>query len=854
MISIHHFMVEGLEKGCVTDERHPRFTFFYESDDESSIDHALFTLSNGYVKELKDEVSLVYDGTELTPDTEYEATLHCFSSNGTEAEKKIVFTTGKMSSPWKASWITDSQYHFTEKKTSPKVMTFRRKFSLDKRLVSARIFATALGVYRIDLNGKKVGDAFLKPGFTSYESNLMYQSYDVSDLLSDGENELIVNVAGGWAVGSFIYTRVNRVYGDRQALLLELEITYEDGSKEMICSDESFDVCMDGPYKTAELYDGEEFDATVSYDSLKYHKAEKENLRIHPSIIADYSSDIVIDREMKPYDIVEINGKYRYDFKQNIAGIIHLHIKKAKKSQKIVVRHAEVLLKNGELDLSLLRTAKASLAYTCVEGEQDYTPEFTYMGFRYITIEGIKPEDVDVICYHLTSKIEETGTFSCSNEMLNQLDSNIHWSARNNFEDIPTDCPQRDERMGWTGDISIFAPTASYDFQIHRFLKKWLKDVKAEQFRGGGIPNTVPANGFGFPFTMPDMAIDFWSDCVITVPYTLYLSFGDKEILASMYENMKRYVKAQKFWSNIWGIGKYRYIWHTPFFFHFGDWVAPDDDRMTAWQKRSKYTATASFKHCASMLSEIASILGKKDDALYYDNLSKKVAKAYTSVFMKEGKLKKKEFQTGYVLPLAFDMLEGKEKENALKNLVSMIEKNDYCIGTGFPGTPYILFVLADNGYADVAYKMLLNTKAPSWLYNVSVGGTTIWEKFDGMLSDGTCRPSKDGTGNMVSFDHYASGSVGEFLYTRLAGLRILKPGYRRFEVKPVLCKDIPSCSTSTLTPYGWIRLSYEKKGDEFHLHVEVPMSASCHVVLPDGKEQEVGYGKYDFAINCANL
>ena len=548
--------------------------------------------------------------------------------------------------------------------------------------------------------------------------------------------------------------------------------------------------------------------------------------------------------EMRPISMKSVNGKTLYDFGQNLTGIISLHIKEAKQGDTIIVKHAEVLQKDGDLDLSLLRSAKATLTYVCKEGEQDYTPEFTYMGFRYITIEGIDPAKVEVKALHLTSEMDEVSSFHCSDKMLNQLQSNIVWSGRNNFEDIPTDCPQRDERMGWTGDISIFAPTALFNFDCDRFLKKWLVDVKSEQRKGGSIPVTVPIHGYGLPYTMPPLAVDFWGDCILTVPYAIYQNTGEKEVLETYYDSMKRYVEAEHFWAKIWGVGKYRYIWHTPSMLHFGDWVSPEVDKMSEWQKRSKYTATASLKRCASLLSEVASILGKKEDEKKYAELASKVKDAYISVFTKNGKLKKKEFQTGYVLPLAFDMFEGTDKENALKNLVKLIEDNHYCIGTGFPGTPYILFVLADNGYEDVAFKMLMNTEAPSWLYNVKVGGTTIWEKFDGMLEDGTCRPSKDGTGNMVSFDHYASGSVGEFLYTRIGGLRILEPGYKKFEVKPIL-GPLTSLEESTLTPYGKIEIKWKRENDDFTLEIIVPMLTSCKAVLPDGSQKELSSGRH---------
>lgn len=850
MISIKHFQVEGKETGCITDNRHPTFSFYYESED-TIIEKAEFTLSNGYKKELKDEVFFTYDGKGLMPYETYKGTLTAFGKDGSSETKEITFTMGKMNDPWKGKWITDPNYTFTEKGISPKVMTFKKTFDLQEAKNEATIYITCIGVYRLEVNGKKVSECFLKPGFTSYKNNLLYQVYDAKSFLKEGKNEIIVHVAGGWAVGSFVFTRVNRVYKDKQSLLLELHMKNNEGMDEVITSDDSFLVTTEGPYLMADLYDGETYDANIdSSNTTGYHNAQIEQLSFAPKIIADDSSDIKVNRVMKGKFIKRIGSKYLIDFKQNLTGIIHLNIKNGRKGNKIIIHHAEVLNKEGDLDLSLLRTAKATLTYTCKDGYQEYTPEFTYMGFRYITIEGIDTlDDIEILAYHLTSEIKEYGHFECSEKMLNQLDSNIHWSSRNNFMDIPTDCPQRDERMGWTGDISIFANTASFNFEMHRFLKKWLRDVKSEQLKTGGLPNTVPIHGYGFPATMPKMAIDFWGDCILTVPYTLYEYFGDKEILEEFYPNMKKYVDAEKFWANLIGIGKYRYIWHTPAIFHFGDWVSPDVDKMSAWQKRSKYTATASLCRCSALLSEIAGILDKKDDEEKYRKIAHKVKNAYTKVFTKNGKLKKEEFQTGYVLPLAFDMLPEDDKKKALSNLVRLIVKNDYCIGTGFPGTPYILFVLADNGYSDVAYKMLLNTKAPSWLYNVSVGGTTIWEKFDGMMPDGTCRPSKDGTGNMVSFDHYASGSVGEFLYSRIVGIRITEPGYKSFEVKPVLGGNLSYASASTLTPYGEIKVRWDIKDDDFTIRVQVPMSTTCKLTLPNQETKELSYGKHE--ISC---
>ncbi len=844
MISIKTILIDGNDKNIVTDNPKPIFSFILESsDNDENLKNSKLSLNNGWSKDNCDPRQTIYDGAALKPLCKYLLTLEVEDSNGNIVKKELEFSTGRLSLPFEARWITDASYEFVEKGVSPKVMTFRRKFKTNKKIKKAFIESTALGVYKITLNGNKIGDTYLAPGFTSYTSNLQYQTYDVTENIKD-DNCLIIDVAGGWCVGSFVFTRVNRHYANRQALLLELHIIYEDGSSELIKSDESFEVSLNGNYKLADLYDGETYDATVDLGNIDFHKASFENVSIKPQISADYSSPIKKIKELKPVFIKSVDGLDYYDFMQNFAGVVTLKIKNAKKGDKIVIHHAEVLNEDGTLNLSLLRTAKATLTYICKGGEQTYVPEFTYMGFRYITIEGINKDDVEITAYLLSSADKPLGSFECSNPLLNGLNKNIQYSALSNLMDIPTDCPQRDERMGWTGDISIFAPTASYLFYMDRFLRKWLKDVKTEQLKTGGIPNTVPIHGYKFPATMPKMAVDFWGDCVLNVPYAIYQAYGDKDILVEMYDSMKKYVEACRFWANIWGVGKYRYIWHTPSMLHFGDWVSPDVDKMSTWQKRSKFTATASLAHCSYLLSEIAKILSKEDDYKEYHNLYLKVSDAYQSILMKkDGKLKGNEFQTGYVLPLAFDMLDEKTKKLALEHLVDLIKKNNYCIGTGFPGTPYILFVLADNGYQDVAYKMLLNNSKPSWLYNVTIGGTTIWEKFDGMNPDGTAKKSTDGTDNMISFNHYASGSVGEFLYTRIAGLRILEAGYKKFEVKPVLGGELTYCKASTITPYGEVKINWKIEKNIFEITVSVPFLTTCHLVLPNGEEKELKYG-----------
>lgn len=694
------------------------------------------------------------------------------------------------------------------------------------------------------IDGAKVGDQYFAPGFTSYKHEMQYQTYDVSGMLN-GESVLTAVVAGGWAVGSFVFTRINRFDADRQAFLAELRITYEDGSEEIIGTDETWEVTEDGPYRMADIYDGETYDAAIDKEKIFWRKAAPEQLRFTPNLMADYGSPVKAHEEMKPVSCKKRqDGTLIYDFGQNFAGVVKLGIKRAKKGQAITVKHAEILNRDGSLNTRFLRTAKATAMYTCREGAQEYSPRLTYMGFRYISVSGIDKEDVNVTALALYSDIERAGDFTCSNDMLNRLQQNIIWSSKSNFVDIPTDCPQRDERMGWTGDIAVFAPTACFNFDISRFLDKWLLDVKSEQLSTGGLPNTVPVQGYGFPATMPSMAIDWWGDACVLVPWAQYMAKGNEQVLRDMYPTMKKYVKACRFWAGF-GIGKHRYIWHTPSMLHFGDWVAPDVPKMSQWQGRSKWTATASLYNTSRLTGMVADILGEKEDAEYFRKLSEKVSDAYVSVFT-DGKGKmKEEFQTAYVLPLWFHMFPENVQAKAAENLAKLVKASDYCIGTGFPGTPYILFALADNGQEDTAFKMLMNTKCPSWLYEVKSGATTIWERWDGLDENGECPIGDDGTDMMISYNHYASGAVGAFLYQRVAGIEAVEPGYRRFNIRPLAGCGLTYAKASTLTSYGRIVSDWKIQDGTFLLDIEVPVGTRCTVTLPDGKVSEYGSGKY---------
>ena len=848
MLTIRKLTCESLEQGCITDERTPHFSFTAESDRQGArIARAELSVGN-WTTVMTEQIAVPYGGEALQPFTDYAMKVTVYDDAGESASACGTFETGRLETPWSATWITDGTFTFTEKSISPVPMVFRKRFALDPATIeSARICATAIGMYELEVNGQKAGDQYFAPGFTSYKTHLQYQTYDVTKLLAE-ENEIQATVAGGWAVGSFTLSRKNRISADRQALLLELRIARKDGTVEVIGTDESWEVTEDGPCRLADLYDGETWDATVDPGQISWRKAAAEQMKLHPAILASYGAPVRVFEVREPVSCTSTAEGLVYDFGQNFAGVVDFTVR-GTKGQTITIHHAEVLKPDGTLNLNFLRTAKATLTYICKDGKQTYSPRLTYMGFRYVCVSGVQEDQITMRARVLTSDIVRSGSFTCSSEPLNQLQHNIIWGSLSNFMDIPTDCPQRDERMGWTGDIAVFAPVACWNFDMSRFLDKWLLDMQAEQLSTGGIPNTIPQQGYSFPATMPTMALDFWGDACLMVPWAEYMTRGDIRLLEKYYPMMKKYVDACRFWAGI-GVGKHRYIWHTPSMLHFGDWVAPDVPQMGQWQKRSKWTATASLQHTSGMLAQIAEILGKPDDALHYRELSGKVADAYASILMDEdSKIKGEEFQTAYVLPLHFDMLSEGQCAKAADHLERLVKGNDYCIGTGFPGTPYILFALADNGKEETAWNMLFNDKCPSWLYEVKMGGTTIWERWDGLDENGDCPIGDDGTGTMISYNHYASGAVGDFLYRRVAGIEPIEAGYRSFRVKPLLKGlngRLTAARGNVVTPYGEIVSDWKAEENTFRIQVKVPMGSTCELELPDGTKEMLASGTYE--------
>ena len=837
-------ILENSREVCITDRERPVFSFAVKSSHTGVVIKSARIWVNGWECDAREQTGIVYGGGPLSPLTEYIVKLSVTDNYGERDEKEATFETGLMGGFRKGQWISDPSYRFTGKKVSPTPLTFQRSFSLDGEVARARIFSTAMGIYELELNGKKVGKDYFAPGFTSYRHQLQYQIYDVTRELQEN-NTLLAVVGGGWAVGSYTYKRMNRLAADRPAFLCEVEVEYADGRCVVLGTDESWDVTREGRFKACEFYDGEVFDATVDYGNIPWSKAGREKLRFIPHLIAQVGDPVRAREVLRPAFLgVSPGGVLIYDMGQNFAGVIRARLW-GHRGQVVVFSHAEILM-DGELYTQPLRSAKQQAVYTCVEGEQTYSPRMTYMGFRYVGVTGIEADQLELEGVAVYSDIPPSGSFSCSHEMLNRMQSCIQWGERSNMVDIPTDCPQRDERLGWTGDIALFSPTAAWNFDTSRFFDKWLSDVSYEQGHGGGIPMIVPQVRIKGQFEMlHPLAVDHWGDACILVPWAEYRARGDKELLRRMYGVMKKYIKACLFWAGLFSIGGHRRIWKL--LFHYGDWCAPDAG-YRIWVQRGKWTATACLAHSCGIMGHIAGIIGEEKDEKYYARLAKETAEAYRCILMDSDCRISEEFQTGYVLPLYYGLLSKEDAKKAAEHLARLVRANDHHIGTGFPGTPYVLFALADHGYAEDAFQMLLNESCPSWLYEIKAGGTTFWERWDALREDGTVNLGEDnGSGGMVSFNHYACGAVGDFLYRRVLGMEPLEGGYRRFMVKPLVGGGLTWAEGSVLTPYGEAASRWNLENGVFSLTVKVPANTSCEVVLPSGRQETVGSGEWTF-------
>jgi len=737
---------------------------------------------------------------------------------------------------WKAQWISPAFHEDSVMRPSP---LFRKEFPLPRKVLSATAYITAHGLYEAQINGHRVGDAFLTPGWTSYNKRLQYQVYDVTNLLQEGKNAIGVELGNGWYRGFIGYDPKPNLYGKDISLLFQLEVTYVDGSKETIISDESWRSST-GPVRFAEIYYGATIDdrmqqkdwSTTNFNDAAWSSTIVQNFAKN-NLIATVNEPVRKHETFKPVKIFTTpKGEKVIDFGQNLVGWVQMKVT-GKSGDKITLSHAEVIDKAGNFYTDNLRTARSQDVYILKGGEQEtFEPQFTWQGFRYIKVEGypgdLKPENFTAIA--LYSDMKPMGTFSCSNPLINQLQHNIQWGQKGNFLDVPTDCPQRDERLGWTGDAQVFSRTASYNMNVHNFFAKWLKDVAADQYTSGSVPFVIP-NVIGGNANDGPGASTGWADVSTIIPWNMYLAYGDRRILEDQYQSMKAWVNYMKNQSknNLWNSG-----------FHFGDWLfySVNDDTDGSSAITNKYLiAQCFYAYSTQLLINAANVLGNKDDALTYTSLLAKIKNAYLNEYVTPNGLISSDTQTAYVLALEFDMLPENMREQAAERLVRNIRKYDNHLTTGFLGTPYLCHVLSRFGYANIAYRLLLQDTYPSWLYPVKMGATTIWERWDGIKPDGTFE-----TPSMNSYNHYAYGAIGDWMYRVVAGLDTKEdgPGYKHIVIKPVIGGDLQNASADYETIYGKASSHWRVAKDSLLMDVEVPANTTATVYIPFVGDSEV--------------
>ncbi|MBT2533171.1 glycoside hydrolase family 78 protein [Arthrobacter sp. ISL-48] len=723
----------------------------------------------------------------------------------------------------------------------------RKSFQASSPVASARLYVTAHGLYEMEINGTRVGDEALAPGWTSYNQRLRYSTYDVTGLLNDGENVVGAWMADGWYRGRIGYHGGTRnIYGEKLALIAQLEITYGNGTRETIATDETWKASL-GPITMASLYDGERYDARLEktgWSQAGYSDERWSAVRIMDrdaaTLQAPPGPPVRCTEEVTPQRIwTSSSGKTLIDFGQNLVGRLRVNVQ-GNAGETVTLRHAEVL-QQGELYIRPLRFAAATDEYTIADAsETTWEPRFTIHGFRYAEVSGavgaVDLESVVARVYH--TDMERTGWFESSDPLLNRLHENVLWSMRGNFVSIPTDCPQRDERLGWTGDIQVFAPTASYLYDCSGMLAGWLQDLAGEQHPDGTVPWYIPwveVQG-GWDASVPGAV---WGDAAVLTPWTLYERFNDLGVLAVQYPSAKAWVDlmAERAGDT--------YLWDKGF--QLGDWLdpaAPPEDPADA--RTDKYlVATAYFAWSARHLSLTAGVLGKTEDENRYALLADKVKEAFAANYILPDGTMTSDAQTAYSLALVFDLMPTKnQRRRAADRLAALVAEAGNRIATGFAGTPAISDALTMGGHADTAYDLLLEKDCPSWLYAVIEGATTIWERWDSQRPDGTVNP-----GEMTSFNHYALGAVADWMHRTIGGLAPAAPGYRKISVRPRPGGGLTHARVRHLTPYGPAEVAWKIRGTQLVVDATIPTGTSAVVDLPGAQPREVGSGSHRFSV-----
>jgi alpha-L-rhamnosidase len=804
-------------------------------------------------RESGDSILVDWPGPELTSRRAHRVRVRVWGADGSESvwSEAVVPEAGLLSADdWSAHWITTQ-----EPTADGRPAYFRCAFTVTPAptatIERARLYATSAGVNQLHLNGEVVGTSILAPGWSAYASRLRYETHDVTDRVVPGVNVIGAVVADGWWRGFLTWHMKRNVYGDRLGLLAQLEVVFSDGTTQTVTSDPGWRTSV-GPILDADLYNGEVYDARIRLDGWSapgYDESGWDHaVRFSPAVgelVAPISPPVrrMEERAVEAV-IVTPSGRTILDFGQNLVGRVRFTVRGAS-GTTVTLRHAEVL-EDGELGVRPLRNAKATDRYLLRgEGPESWEPAFTFHGFRYVEVDGwpgaVDPDVFRAVVIH--SDIERTGSFTCSDPQLNRLHENAVWGMRGNFVDVPTDCPQRDERLGWTGDLQVFAPTAAFLFDVCGFVADWLEDLRAEQATDGRVPLVVPIGPLG-PVVMGGFAAAAWGDAATVVPWTMYERYGDVGLLERQFDSMRAWVDFVR--------AKAGAALRWPEEFQLGDWLDPDAPADEPWRAKtdSVLVATAYFARSAALVGRAARVLDRPDLAEEYERLAGDVARAFRKEYMAPSGRLSSDSVTAYALAIVFELCaERSQRAKAGARIAALSAARGYRISTGFVGTPLVLPALSAVGDTATAYRLLTETACPSWLYPVSMGATTVWERWDSLRPDGSLNP-----GEMTSFNHYALGSVADWMQQTIGGISPEDPGYRRLRFNPVPGRGVTSAVCSLRTPYGRAACRWSSEKGRVDLQVEVPPNCSAVVVRPGLQEDDllVTSGTHEWSYSVA--
>lgn len=911
-MKVQNITCERVHTPLAVTNPHPRFCWEIESDEKNVLqsayriivkDHTDTVVWDSGKVESRETVDISYAGEPLVSSGRYVYQITVWDNHGNEAISRAErFETALFdSADWKAHWIEPAEplpqlaenplpkaqkiwdecmmammrgeqprYYldsdiwalFDAEPYDPPVR-FRRAFELEEKPEYAKVYMTAHGIYSLSVNGKKVPGTLLAPGFTTYEKRLKYQAYDVTEFLQTGENALCVTVADGWYKGKIALGK-GCEYGEVPGLLFQMELWEEDGTKRELCSDAVFSCSFDGPVRYADLFrgecvdarrdDGDPSEASYTADNWKPVNVSGRMEEDYNILTAQTAPEIEVYAEVPAREILTTpNGETVVDFGQNMAGTIRVEIHAAE-GEEFSFEHGEVLGQDGNFTYALpdLTHEQKDVYISAGKSGEVFEPEFTWHGFRYVRVtggKGWKPEQFTAKA--ISSANPVTGSFRCSDEKLNRLQHNICWSQRSNTVGIPTDCPTR-EKAGWTGDVVTYGETALYNQEMTAFFEDWLESIRREQKENGHVMNTVPLIKNYIQQTYAGSL--GWGDVILTLPMQLYRLCGDRSVLAACRDAMEKWVNAMQAAAGEIPRGmddgpeneNQHYLINTGF--HFGDWLVPSvkneagfSDGPASSFLTMNVVDTALLAADADLFAEVLDLLDEPEKAEEYRIYAKRVRRAFLEELCTEDEKLKQEMQGSYILALKCHMVPEEMEKGFAARLAEMIRENGYKPDAGFMSVPYILDVLCEYGYRSLAWKVLNQKECPGWIYEVEHGATTMWENWDAVRPDGAV--------DKCSFNHYAFGCVGNFLYRRVLGIRNAGIGYDRILLEPGYDFGLDWAEGAYRSVHGEIRLRWEKTEDQAIKVIGcIPANTEAELVLPDGSRQKLGSGSFAFA------